>query len=122
MTTSAATNSAATASAPWWPARTSRSPISTATDPARSDVKWTAFAASAAEPVRRDVRKLASAREASTTITTPSTASAHQVTSTWWPSAPPVRRSIDSYAMNSDTSIRNALSPSAARCSAFPWP
>ena len=37
-------------------------------------------------------------------------------------SSPPASRRIDSYPMNSDTSIRNALSPSAARCSALPCP
>ena len=39
-----------------------------------------------------------------------------------WPSSPPISRRSDSTAMTTDTSIRNALSPSAARCSALPWP
>ena len=61
------------------------------------------------------------AREASTAITTASTVNAHQVTSMSWP-PPSISRCTDANAMNSDTSIRNALSPSAARCSALPCP
>ena len=82
MTTRTATNSAATASASWWPARTNSSPTSTASEPARSEAKWTALAASAAEPVCRDARRLVIARAASITITTPRTVNAHHVTST----------------------------------------
>ena len=121
MTTSAATNSAATASAPGVPAATKIIPISTATEPARSDAKCSAFAANAGELKRRAARRLASAREASKAITNASTTKAHQAASTPCTS-PLIRRRSDSAAIATDTMIRNALSPSAARCSALPWP
>ena len=58
-TTRAATNSAATASAEGSPAATKIIPISTATEPARSEAKWRALAANAGEGKRRAARRLA---------------------------------------------------------------
>ena len=63
-------------------------------------------------------RKLADPKAATTK---PSTTNAHQVASTPWKS-PSISRRSDSAAIATDTRIRNALSPSAARCSALPWP
>ena len=72
--TSTATNSAAIASAFGSPARTTINPISTATEPARSDAKCNAFDASAGDSNRRAARELPTARVASITITTTITA------------------------------------------------
>ena len=62
ISTSAATKSAATESAPGWPARTSRRPKSTATEPARSLPKWSAFDASAGLEYARAARLDATVR------------------------------------------------------------
>ena len=103
------------------PAATKIIPTSTATEPARSEAKRSALDANAGELNRWAARRLAIAREASRAITTASTTNAHQVASTPCPS-PAIRRRSDSAPIATDTRIRNALSPSAARCSALPWP
>ena len=119
--TSAATSRPAIASPAAVPVATRIVPASTASDPARSDAKCSAFEASAGEPYRRALRPLATIRETSTAITTASTTKAHQVAST--PSPPPsTRRRTDSMPIASATSSSTALSPSAARCSALPCP
>ena len=119
--TSTATTSAATASADWYPAETNNRPTRTASEPARSEPKCSAFAASAAEPWRRDARWLTTMREASRAITNPRTAMAHHATSISCP-PPSASRRAARKPMASDTSTRKALSPSAARCWALPWP
>ncbi len=119
--TSTPTKSAATASARGCPRAANTSPTSTAADPARSLAKWSAFEASAALPKRRAVRQETVALLASIAITTPSTRNEYQRTSTC-PSVMPASRSTARTEMNTLTSARKLASPSAERCSAFPWP
>ena len=79
-TTSTATTRAAIGSAESWPADTKISPISTANEPSRSEAKCSALAASAADWWRREPRRLATARLASTAITSTITVIDHHVT------------------------------------------
>ena len=120
INTSAATKSAATASAPGCPARTSRRPKRTATEPARSLPKWSAFDASAGLEYARAARLDATVRATSMQMTTPMTSSAYQVACTGVP--PWTSRTIARQMMATAAMTRIAPSASAARCSAFPWP
>jgi hypothetical protein len=119
--TSAATISAATESASVTPARTIRRPTRTVAEPSRSLAKWSAFDSSAALWCLRAARHETIVRLASIAITTPSTASAYHAAST---SAcdDPASRSIARKATNTLARTRIEASPSAARCSALPWP
>ena len=80
-----------------------------------------ALEASAGEPWRRAIRRDAISRLRSMPMMTARTRNDHQVASTPWPS-PSTRRETDSAPIASANSISTALSPSAARCSALPWP
>ena len=116
-----ATNSAASESPFGYPAAAAASPARTAADPSRSPPKWSAFACSAALPNRRAVRSETAVRLASIAITTTSTRNVHQAASTV-DSSNPVSRATARPAMNRLRTTRIVASPSAARCSAFPWP
>ena len=121
VTTSTATSSAATASAQGSPARVSRRPASTAIEPTRSEAKCSALAASAGLDQRREARYEIVARLASMPITTATTPIAHQAASTPW-SPPCTSRTSAWTPIRALTSTRKPPSPSAARCSALPWP
>src|SRR5262245_21827616 len=113
-----ATNSAAIESASGTPART---PISTASDPAKSLPKWRALENSAALRNLRAVRHEVSVREMSIASTSPITRNAHQAASTWmW--IRPASRATASPATPTLTRASTPASNSAARSSAFPWP
>ena len=119
--TRSATKSAARASPFGWPARASSSPTSTASEPARSLAKWSAFEASATLWYSRAARCEAIVLPTSTTITTPITSSAHHVARTGCGCAS-VSRITARTMMTTLATRRNAASASEARCSAFPCP
>ena len=119
--TRAATKSAAIESASGHPARTPISPTSTASDPAKSLPKCTAFDSSAALWNRRPVLSEISVRETSIRSTMPITRNAHQAASTWmW--IQPASRATARPATPTLTRASTPASKSAARCSALPWP
>ena len=119
--TSTATNRAATESASGQPSRTPISPISTASEPAKSLPKCNALDRSAALWKRLPVRSDVSVRETSIASTSRITRNAHQVASTWI-SIQPASRATASPATPTLTIASTPASKRAARCSAFPWP
>ena len=121
LSTSAATNSAATESPAAQPARAAIRPTSTASEPAKSLPKCSAFESSAALWKRRAVRSETTVRVTSIASTSPTTTNAYQRGSTS-KCTQPASRATASAATPTLTSASTAASNSAARCSAFPCP
>ena len=121
VTTRKATKSAATESPSGQPARTASRPHSTASVPARSLPKWSAFEARAGLENRRAARNETAVREMSITITTPTAANTHHAVDVSI-SIQPTSRATARAATATLTSISTPASASAARCSALPWP
>ena len=120
--TTTATTSAAIASAFGSPAATKIRPTMTASVPAKSLAKCRAFEASAAEWNRREARKLADRADG---VDDDDHAEHRE--------RPPRGLDLGASSLeqaarrpasprNAETAMRNVLSPSAARCSALPWP
>ena len=116
-----ATKSAATESPSGQPPRTASRPQSTASVPARSLPKWSAFDASAGLVNRLAARSETVVRVMSIRITTPTAANTHHAVEVSI-SIQPTSRATASAATATLTSMSTPASASAARCSALPWP